>query len=92
MRWEKRKVTKQENNSGVVRLRRNLLWIIFVFVGVYIFLTGFGSLPWFIMLRVAGDQLSDGMRYILEYYTPTFISVVCLHLVRSDPRRYQALF
>ena len=74
-------MTKQENNSGVVKLRRNLFWIIFVFLGVYIVLSGFGYLPWYFFLWAVGDHLSDGMHYIMEYYTSTFVGVVFLFLL-----------
>ena len=74
-------MTKNENNSGVVKLRRNLFWIIFVFLGVYILLIGFDYLPWDFFLWAVGDHLSDGMHYIMEYYTSTFVGVVFLFLL-----------
>ena len=83
-------MTKQDNISGVIKLRRNLFWIIFAFLGVYIVLSDFGYLPWFFFLWAVGDHLSDGMHYILEYYTSTFVGVVFLFLLTwlIRPNRY----
>ena len=70
------RLTMKDNTSGVVKLRRNLFWIIFVFFGVYFVLSGFGYIPWEFLMYAVGGYLSDGMRYILEFYTSTIVEIV----------------
>ena len=83
-------VTMKDNTSGVVKLRRNLFWIIFVFLGVYLVLSGFGYIPWEFLMYAVDGYLSDGMRYILEFYTSTIVEVVSLFLLTwlIRPNRY----
>ena len=84
------KEKKQRRKERLARWRSNPAWVIFVFVGVYIFLTSFLYLPWWFMLNPALPYLSDEVYYVLDFYTCVIVDVFSLFLLTwlIRPNRY----
>ena len=81
---------KNRKAELLVKWRRNLFWILFVFIAVYIFIGSLLYLPWDLLISVVEKNLSDDILYILEIYTCVILEIGVLFLLTwlIKPNRY----
>lgn len=80
----------EKKKERLVKWRRNLFWILFVFLIVYFFGISALYLPYFLALEAVGDIISPDLYYVLANYTPFINDILVVFLLTwlIRPNRY----
>ena len=71
--------TNMEKPRLLDRLRPNLIWIIFVTLGWYMFIAGIGHLAWESLMESIKGSVSPEMFFTLDLYAATIVDILTLY-------------
>jgi membrane protease YdiL (CAAX protease family) len=70
-----------EKPSLLDRLRPNVIWIIFVTLGWYMFIAAFGHLAWESLMEAIKGSVSPAMFFTLDLYAATIVDILTLFIL-----------
>ena len=73
--------TNMEKPRLLDRLRPNLIWIIFVTLGWYMFIAGIGHLAWESLMESIKGSVSPEMFFTLDLYAATIVDILTLFIL-----------
>ena len=73
--------TNMEKPSLLDRLRPNVIWIIFVTLGWYMFIAAFGHLAWESLMEAIKGSVSPAMFFTLDLYAATIVDILTLFIL-----------
>ena len=73
--------TNMEKPRLIDRLRPNLIWIIFVTLGWYMFFASFGHFAWEGLMESIKSSISPEMFFTLDLYAATIVDVITLFIL-----------
>jgi len=73
--------TNMEKPRLLDRLRPNLIWIIFVTLGWYMFIAAFGHLAWESLMESIKGSVSPAMFFTLDLYAATIVDIITLFVL-----------
>lgn len=73
--------TNMEKPRLLDRLRPNLIWIIFVTLGWYMFIAAFGHLAWESLMESIKGSVSPAMFFTLDLYAATIVDILTLFIL-----------
>ena len=73
--------TNMEKPRLIDRLRPNLIWIIFVTLGWYMFIAAFGHLAWESLMESIKGSVSPAMFFTLDLYAATIVDILTLFIL-----------
>ena len=73
--------TNMEKPRLLDRLRPNLIWIIFVTLGWYMFIAAFGHFAWESLMESIKGSVSPAMFFTLDLYAATIVDILTLFIL-----------
>ena len=70
-----------EKPRFIDRLRPNVIWIIFVTLGWYMFIAAFGHIAWEEMMESIRHRISPEMFFTLDLYAATIVDIITLFVL-----------
>ena len=70
-----------EKPRFIDRLRPNVIWIIFVTLGWYMFIAAFGHIAWEEMMESIRHRISSEMFFTLDLYAATIVDIITLFVL-----------